>query len=119
MSTIQCLKRIALCAVLSASVALIVGCQASASVTPQSTASAPLAKAVLITTGNGVSYVLYPTADNNGVQMLSTNGSADTCAQCQADAIKAFHGESIAEVCPKCGAKRTVLSAVPPAVPGH
>ena len=67
-------------------------------------------KAMLITTGNGTSYVVYPTADGKDVQMMSTNGKPATCAQCKADAIKAFNGETIAPICDKCGATRTLLS---------
>lgn len=97
--------RTAFTALFLGSLALAAGCHGMGS-----TAETPTGNAMLITAGNGTSYVFYPTADKKDVVMMSTNGKPDTCAQCKADAVKAFNGETLAPICDKCGASRTLLS---------
>jgi hypothetical protein len=99
------IQRLVVCALMFGALTLAAGCSSMGS----SPASSAPSKAVLITAGNGTTYVMIPTSDGKGVQTLSTTGKPETCEKCKADAIKAFNGESIAPVCDKCGATRTLL----------
>ena len=99
------IQRLALGLLMLGALALATGCSSMGS----PAASTAPSKAVLITAGNGTTYVMIPTSDGKGVQTLSTTGKPETCEKCKEDAIKAFNGEQIAPVCDKCGATRTLL----------
>ena len=93
--------------------ALGAGCQNSSN--PSGELLVPTQRALVISGGNGGSTVVYiPTADNSGVEMLSTSRAAPICAQCRADAIKYFQTGVLVPKCPVCGATRTPVNYVPP-----
>ena len=85
------------------------GCQSTG--TPPSSAPAVPQKAVVLTTGNGTTTVLFPASDGNGVSALAS-AKVDHCAQCDADAAKYFKSGEIAPTCAVCGAKRTGVGGI-------
>jgi hypothetical protein len=88
-----------------------IGCHGSD--TTASTSMATPQKAVLITTGNGTSYVVLPTTDGNGVQRLAADGTpAPACKQCEDDALAYFKTGVISPKCPTCGASRIPVHSV-------
>ena len=68
-------------------------------------------KAVVLTTGNGTTTVLFPASDGNGVSALAS-AKVEHCAQCEADAAKYFKSGEIAPTCSVCGAKRTGVGGI-------
>jgi hypothetical protein len=86
---------------------LAIGCQAGGS----PAASAPQ-RAVLITTGNGMSSIYIPSSETSGgVVRLAGDKEAPVCKQCQEDAEAYFKGGPLAPTCPVCGASRSPLHA--------
>ena len=88
-----------------------IGCHGSNTTSP--TAMATPQKAVLITTGNGTSYVVLPTTEGSGVERLAADGTpAPSCKQCEDDALAYFRTGVISPKCPICGASRIPVHSV-------
>ena len=85
------------------------GCHGSGAA---STSMATPQKAVLITTGNGTSYVVLPTTDNSGVQRLAADAPGPVCKQCEEDSLAYFRNGVISPKCPVCGASRIPVHSV-------
>lgn len=104
------LKRMSYLSLTLATMLLAVGCQSGGS--PAASTSTAPQRAVLITTGNGMSTVYIPSSEGSGgVERLAGDKEAPVCKQCQEDAEAYFKGGPLSPTCPVCGASRSPLHA--------
>ncbi len=101
--------RIAVALCLMLGLAALTGCQGSMSMGN----SSEMPKTAVVISGgqSGGTVVFLPTSDPEKPMMLSTAG-VDMCPDCKAAAIKYFQTGVLEPKCAKCGATRTLTTAI-------